>query len=64
MPYPYNSLDGREDPNAAGRHVLRGGSWASSAEQISTFYRLSIDPALYAVAGNDVGFRCVRNANP
>jgi formylglycine-generating enzyme required for sulfatase activity len=64
MPYPYNALDGREDPDAKGQHILRGGSWASPVEWITTYYRLSADATDYAVAGNDTGFRCVRNANP
>ena len=64
IPYPYNSLDGRENPNGEGLRVLRGGSWASSVEQITTFYCLSADPIYYPVTGNNTGFRCVRNANP
>ncbi len=63
-PYPYNSLDGREDLTSQGNRVLRGGSWASSGDGISSFYRLSTDPTRYAIAGNDIGFRCARNANP
>jgi formylglycine-generating enzyme required for sulfatase activity len=62
--YPYNSLDGREDLSTAGKHILRGGSWQFTADGISAFYRLSVDPSQYAVAGNDVGFRCAREANP
>jgi len=64
MPYPFNSLDGREDPAASGERVLRGGAWTSSLDEVFTFYRYSMDPSRYAVAGNDVGFRCARDATP
>lgn len=64
LPYPYNSLDGREDPDANGARVVRGGSWASSLDEILTYHRLSLDPNASAVRGNDLGFRCARNANP
>jgi formylglycine-generating enzyme required for sulfatase activity len=64
MPYPFNALDGREDPNAAGDHVLRGGSWSFTQDGISSFYRLNMDRAQFSLAGNDVGFRCAHDANP
>jgi iron(II)-dependent oxidoreductase len=63
-PYPYDPADGREDPASNGPRVLRGGSWASSPEEILTYHRLGLDPSMSSIHGNDVGFRCARNANP
>jgi formylglycine-generating enzyme required for sulfatase activity len=63
-PYPYNSLDGREDPDATGLRIVRGGSWASSSDEMLTYHRLSLDPTAVAVLGNDLGFRCVRGSSP
>jgi formylglycine-generating enzyme required for sulfatase activity len=63
-PYPYNSLDGREDPDATGLRVVRGGSWASPVDELLTSHRISLDPAAVAVRGNDLGFRCVRDSSP
>ncbi len=64
LPYPYDPLDGREDADGSGPRVVRGGSWASAPEELLTYSRISLDPDLFAVHGNDLGFRCARNANP
>jgi formylglycine-generating enzyme required for sulfatase activity len=63
VPYPYNAVDGREDLTAPGKRVLRGGSWASPVDWISTVFRLPMDPDQYEAAGNDVGFRCASDAD-
>lgn len=57
--YPYLATDGREAPDTSGLRVVRGGSWASSPEQITTYYRLGIDPSAYDLY---TGFRCAHNA--
>jgi formylglycine-generating enzyme required for sulfatase activity len=59
-PYPYDPEDGREDPASDQPRVLRGGSWASSPEEILTYQRLGLDPSMTGIHGNDVGFRCAR----
>ncbi|HEX9441843.1 MAG TPA: SUMF1/EgtB/PvdO family nonheme iron enzyme, partial [Roseiflexaceae bacterium] len=54
-PYPYTESDGREDPQAAGERVYRGGSWAQSEGKARSVWRQGADP------GNpftEVGFRC------
>lgn len=38
MPYPYNEDDGREDQDAPGRRVHRGGAW-SNPPYVATTYR-------------------------
>ena len=56
--YPYNSTDGREDPDASGNRVARGGAWhvfGGNGGNVSTDTRLKLDPA-YSSAY--VGFRC------
>lgn len=60
-PYPYNSADGREDPNASGNRVLRGGNWNLPKNFLFAWYRNEADPNQ---AFDRVGFRCVQNANP
>ena len=57
--YPYNPADGREDPDANGLRVVRGGNWASSLEEITTYYRFGADPSGHYM---DTGFRCARDA--
>jgi formylglycine-generating enzyme required for sulfatase activity len=54
-PYPYDPADGREDPEAAGDRVVRGGSWAQSQDQVSTYERQATAPDS---ASNTLGFRC------
>jgi formylglycine-generating enzyme required for sulfatase activity/energy-coupling factor transporter ATP-binding protein EcfA2 len=54
--YPYKPDDGREDPDADGPRVLRGGSWCDTAELARCAYRVDGAPGLWA---GRVGFRCV-----
>ena len=56
MDYPYNPDDGREDQNAAGVRVLRGGSWFYDAVLARCASRLAgIPDSRYVI----LGFRCV-----
>jgi len=59
-PYPYQADDGREDLQAAGTRVLRGGSWNVSQGDARCAYRLRLYPG-----GFDglVGFRVVFSPN-
>jgi iron(II)-dependent oxidoreductase len=54
-PYPYDPDDGREDLEAAGPRVLRGGSWASQPLECRVAYRTYLDPH---GRSQFVGFRC------
>jgi formylglycine-generating enzyme required for sulfatase activity len=57
-PYPYDPDDGREDPEAEGRRVLRGGSWNSRLQYYARCaYRARHDPDL---CYDDIGFRCTK----
>jgi formylglycine-generating enzyme required for sulfatase activity len=53
-PYPYSVEDGREDPEASGPRVLRGGSWYRDWRLARCAYRNWLDPGY---RGSDVGFR-------
>jgi serine/threonine protein kinase len=56
--YPYNAADGREDPDASGKRVARGGSWdifGSPGGTIRIDMRFKLDPVYY---GAYVGIRC------
>jgi len=55
QPYPYQADDGREDPKAAGRRVLRGGSWYDSAQLVRCANRGAFNPTPW-LAG--IGLRC------
>lgn len=57
MSYPYDANDGREDPNASGLHILRGGSWASYDFYLYTSYRGYYFPEY----GYSYGFRCAKD---
>ncbi len=56
LPYPYRSEDGRENPNAAGGRVLRGGSWSNPPDQARGAARLALPPR--RVLDGACGFRC------
>jgi formylglycine-generating enzyme required for sulfatase activity len=54
-PYPYSTVDGREDITASGSRTLRGGSWNDVDTAARTTQRGGADPS---DSFNDVGFRC------
>ena len=55
--YPYNSNDGREDLEAAGSRVLRGGAFYADRRYVRCAYRLMFNP--YYFFYRDFGFRVV-----
>ena len=55
--YPYTANDGREDPDATGRRVKRGGAWNSGARFLRAANRSSESPE---ITSSELGFRCVR----
>jgi formylglycine-generating enzyme required for sulfatase activity len=55
-PYPYETDDGRDYPDNAGRKVVRGGSWCDRPKRCRCAFRLSY-PAWQRV--HNVGFRVV-----
>jgi formylglycine-generating enzyme required for sulfatase activity len=55
-PYPYLASDGREDLQASGSRVLRGGSFNSDERSVRVAFRQGYEPDL---RGRDVGFRVV-----
>jgi len=58
QPYPYDARDGREDPEARGARVNRGGSWYYGPWYVRTTYRATADHGYRRV--RDLGARCVR----
>jgi len=55
-PYPYDPNDGREDPNARGSRVERGGSWYHPPWQARTTRRTAAGHIYRRIS--DLGFRC------
>ncbi|HRW09850.1 MAG TPA: SUMF1/EgtB/PvdO family nonheme iron enzyme, partial [Caldilineaceae bacterium] len=55
-PYPYQADDGREDPDAAGRRVVRGGSFDDLRDLVRCAFRGSAHPDRRL---SDLGFRVV-----
>ena len=58
--YPYDPDDGREDLEASGRRVLRGGAFAYIARLMRCAFRLRDDP--YRLVEN-IGFRVVASSS-
>jgi len=54
--YPYDPEDGREDWEAEGARVLRGGSWNYAQRVARCAYRLRGEPDYW---NDSVGFRVV-----
>jgi len=55
-PYPYVATDGRNDADAPGRKVVRGGSWRDRPHRATSSFRLGYAPYQPVV---NVGFRVV-----
>jgi iron(II)-dependent oxidoreductase len=62
-PYPYDPEDGREDPDAAGERVTRGGDYVFDAapDKLTTFFRGGFSRAPRS-GHRHIGFRCARSA--
>lgn len=60
-PYPYDESDGRNDVQAPGPRVVRGGSWYDRPKRCRSAFRLAYDP--FARVFN-VGFRVVAMGLP
>ena len=62
-PYPYDAGDGREDPNAAGERVTRGGDhvFDVTADRLTGYFRdgFSRNPGR---GHRHIGFRCAKDA--
>ena len=43
-PYPYRAADGRDDPAAEGKKVVRGGSWYDRPQRARSSFRLAYEP--------------------
>jgi formylglycine-generating enzyme required for sulfatase activity len=54
-PYPYSEADGRENQQASGDRVFRGGSWAQSQGKARGAYRQPVAPTYI---DREIGFRC------
>jgi len=62
--YPYSSTDNREDLEAPGKRVARGGSWhlfGGNSGNVRTDTRFEVDPGYY---GAYVGVRCALSVDP
>lgn len=57
--YPYRSDDGREDVDAEGKRVLRGGSWRDPPDSLRTTNRDAGTAPDYPL--DNVGFRCAKS---
>lgn len=56
--YPYDPNDGREDLQAPGVRVVRGGSWQDDINHLLSIARSGYDPS---VANDSIGFRCAKS---
>jgi iron(II)-dependent oxidoreductase len=64
LPYPYRADDGREDPEADGERVTRGGAHDSEASHLRASWRgygVSRGPR---AGHHNIGFRCARDQPP
>jgi len=59
--YPYDAEDGREDLSSTDRRVIRGGSYGSTEGYSRVGKRDSYEPSS---TGDNIGFRCAKDATP
>ncbi len=59
LDYPYRKTDGRENLEASGPRVIRGGSWNSRMNSVNSTIRAWNEPSEYRL---DYGFRCAKDA--
>lgn len=61
-PYPYDPADGREDPEAPGERVTRGGDhvFDSAPDQLTGYFRSGFSRAIQN-GHRHIGFRCARS---
>lgn len=61
-PYPYDALDGREDPLSPGERVTRGGDYVfdTDADQLTGYFRSGFSRAPQN-GHRHIGFRCARS---
>ncbi len=57
-PYPYSPSDGRENLDARGARVNRGGSWYYGPKYILTYHRANTNHIYRRIS--DLGFRCAK----
>jgi formylglycine-generating enzyme required for sulfatase activity len=56
--YPYDPNDGREDLQAPGVRVVRGGSWRDDINRLFSIARSGYDPS---ISNDSIGFRCAKS---
>ena len=61
MPYPYRAQDGREDPVAEGRRIMRGGAFGLGRYKVRCAFRNYCLPGDY---GFTIGFRVAFDTPP
>lgn len=60
-PYPYRADDGREDLQAQGPRIMRGGSWESFADRLRIANRFSNNPSYALDTVGSPGIRCAKS---
>ena len=61
LPYPYRADDGREDADASGERVIRGGAASAPAELLRSTYRSTVEQRTPPAERPPVTFRCARD---
>ena len=62
--YPYRADDGREEPEATGERVTRGGAHDSAARDLRAAWRGAGVSRGPRAGHHNIGFRCARDTPP